>query len=211
MSPPLRLLLQRIDAPLQAVEIGEHQLGLDGLDVGDRIDLAVDVGDVAVLEAAHHMRDRVDLADIGEELVAEPLAFRGAAHEAGDIDEGEPRRNDLRRLGELRQLVEARIGHRDLADIRLDGAERIVRRLRRRGRGQRVEQRRLADIRQADNSAFESHGRSAISACLDRIGLLGASPFGLGVIETLGLHREMDLVLKRRILALRRSARHCPR
>ena len=46
------------------------------------------------------------------------------------------------------ELVEPRIGHRDLADIRLDGAERIVRRLRRRRLGQRVEQRRLADIGQ---------------------------------------------------------------
>ena len=60
-------------------------------------------------------------------------------------------------LGDRRQLVEPRIGHRDLADIRLDGAERIVRRLRRRRLGQRVEQRRLADIGQSDDAAFESH------------------------------------------------------
>ena len=55
------------------------------------------------------------------------------------------------------QLVEPRIGHRDLADIRLDGAERIIRRLRRRRLGQRIEQRRLADIGQSDDTAFESH------------------------------------------------------
>ena len=55
------------------------------------------------------------------------------------------------------ELVEPRIGHRDLADIRLDGAERIIRRLRRRRLGQRVEQRRFADIGQSDDTAFESH------------------------------------------------------
>ena len=88
-----------------------------------------------------------------------PSPLRGAAHQAGDVDEGEPRRHDLDRLGELRQRVEPRIRHRDLADIRLDGAERIVRRLRRRGLGQRVEERRLADIRQADDAAFEAHLR----------------------------------------------------
>ena len=76
------LLLQRVDAPLQAVEVGEHQLGLDRLDVGDRIDLVRHMGHVAVVEAAHHMRDRVDLADVAEELVAEPLALRGAPHQA---------------------------------------------------------------------------------------------------------------------------------
>ena len=93
----LGLLLQRVDALLQAVEIGQHQLGLDRLDVGDRIDAALDVGDVVVLEAAHHMRDGVDLADVGEELVAEALALGGAAHQPGDVDEGQPRRHDLRR------------------------------------------------------------------------------------------------------------------
>jgi len=158
-----RLLLQRVNAPLQAIEIGQHQFGLDRLDVGDRIDLALDVGDVAVLEAAHHVRDRIDLADVGEELVAEALAFRGAAHQAGDIDEGEPRRHDLRRLGERRQRIEPRVRHRHLADVRLDGAERIVRRLRGRGRGQRIEERRFADVRQPDDAALEAHGLSRIA------------------------------------------------
>ena len=31
--------------------------------------------DVRVLEAAHDLHDRVDLADVGEELVAEPFAL----------------------------------------------------------------------------------------------------------------------------------------
>ncbi len=45
-------------------------------------------------------------------------------------------------------LVEPRVGHRDPADVGLDRAERIIGRLRRRRLGQRVEQGRLADIRQ---------------------------------------------------------------
>ncbi len=70
----------------------------------------------------------------------------------------------VRRVGTIcaelaisRQRVEARIRHRHLADIRLDGAERIIRRLRRRGLRQRVEEGRLADVRQADDAAFEAH------------------------------------------------------
>ena len=59
------------------------------------------MGDVAVLEAAHDMGDGVAFADIGEELVAEPLALRGAAHEAGDVDEGQPRRDDFLRAGDF--------------------------------------------------------------------------------------------------------------
>src|SRR6266702_3571412 len=83
---------QIVDTLFQAVEIGEHQFGLDGLDIG-----------------------------------------------------------------QWRELAEPGIGHCDLADIRLDGAERVIRRLRRRGFRQRVEQRRLAYIGQPDDTAFESH------------------------------------------------------
>jgi hypothetical protein len=118
---------------LDAFQIGQHQLGLDGLGVGHRVDAALDMGDVAILETAQHMGDGVDLADIGEELVAQPLALGRALHQPGDVDEGHPRRDDLLRLRDLGQLVEPRIGHRHLADIGLDGAEREIRRLRRGG------------------------------------------------------------------------------
>ena len=61
----------------------------------------------------------------------------------------------------LRQLIEPRVGHGDVADIGLDGAEGIIRGLRRRGLRERVEEGRLADVRQADDAAFESHFRPA--------------------------------------------------
>ena len=106
----LRLLAEIGDAALEALEVGEHQLGLDGLGVGDRIDLALDMGDVAILEAAQHMDDRVDFADVGEELVAEPFALRRAAHQAGDVDEAELSLDDLGGAGDAREIVGARIG-----------------------------------------------------------------------------------------------------
>ena len=49
------------------------------------------------------------------------------------------------------ELVEPRVDDRHDADVRLDRAERIVRALRA-GRGQRVEDRRLADVRQTDDA-----------------------------------------------------------
>jgi hypothetical protein len=57
----------------------------------------------------------------------------------------------------LRELVEPGIRHRDVADVRLDRAEGIIRRLRRLRLGQRVEQGGLADIGQPDDTAFETH------------------------------------------------------
>ena len=160
--------LEHRHALLQAVEIGEHQLGLDGLGVGDRIDAALDMDDVVILEAAEHIGDGVDLADHGEELIAEAFALGGAAHEAGDVDEGEPRRDDLGGLGDLGERIEARIGHRHLADIRLDGAEGIIGGRGGRGLGQRVEEGGLADIGQSDDAAFEAHATATITCCCHR-------------------------------------------
>ena len=80
------------DLLLDGGEVGERQLGVDRLDVGDGIHLAGDMHDVVVLEAAHHVRDRIGLADVGEELVAEALALGRARDESGDVDELDRRR-----------------------------------------------------------------------------------------------------------------------
>ena len=66
------------------------------------IDPALDVGDVAVLEAAQHVDDRIDLADVGEELVAEPFALGGAADQPGDVDELDLGLDLLRRARDFR-------------------------------------------------------------------------------------------------------------
>ena len=113
------------------------------------IDAAFDMGDVVILETAQHMRHRVHFADIGQELVAQPFALGRAAHQPGNVDEGDAGGNDLGRTGDLGQRVQPRIGHRHIADIGLDGAEGIIGRLRRRRLGEGVEQGGLADIGQA--------------------------------------------------------------
>ena len=112
--------------------------------------------DVGVLEAAHHVRDRIGLADVREELVAEAFTLRRAGDEARDVDELDRGRQDLLRLDDRRKRVEPRIRHRHDADVRVDGAERIVLRRDLRAR-QRVEQRGLADVGKPDDAALDSH------------------------------------------------------
>ena len=63
-------------------------------------------------------------------------------------------RDGLLGLDDLGELVEARVGNLDHADVRLDGAERVVRGFGL-GGGQGIEQRRLADVRKTDDSEFE--------------------------------------------------------
>jgi hypothetical protein len=53
------------------------------------------VGDVVIDEAAGDEGHGVAVADVGQELVAQAFALGRAAHQAGDVDEVDPRRDDL--------------------------------------------------------------------------------------------------------------------
>ena len=57
-------------------------------------DPALDVHDVVVGEGAQHLADRVGLADVREELVAQAGALARALDDAGDVDERHRRRQD---------------------------------------------------------------------------------------------------------------------
>jgi hypothetical protein len=80
--------------------------------------------------------------------------------------------------GDLGQGVQARLGHGDVAGVRLDRAERIVCGLRRRRLGQGVEQGGLADVGQADDRDFQSHGNPGeVGPRIRREPLDGSGPF----------------------------------
>ena len=79
---------------------------MDGIDVGERIHFARDVNHVRVVERAHHVRDRVHLADVREELVAEAFALGGAGHQPGDVDEFDRGRHHALRLRDRRDRIE---------------------------------------------------------------------------------------------------------
>src|SRR3954463_11098063 len=72
------LLGHLLEPPLGGLQIGEQQLGVDGLGVANRVDAAVRVRHAGIAVAADDVADRVGFADRGEELVAEALALGGA-------------------------------------------------------------------------------------------------------------------------------------
>ncbi len=84
------------------------------------------MGDLVVLKDPSDLADRVRLPDVRQELVAQAFALGGAAHNPGDVDELDCRRQFLLRAEDLGQLAQPRIRHPDHADIRLDRRERIV-------------------------------------------------------------------------------------
>ena len=66
----LGFLGERLAPAFETLQIGEHELGLHRLGVAGGIDGPFHMGDVAVLEAAQHMGDGVDGANVAQELIA---------------------------------------------------------------------------------------------------------------------------------------------
>jgi bifunctional DNase/RNase len=130
------------------------------------------VGDVVVPEGTHHHRDRIGLADVREERIAQTLTAGRSAYQSGDVDEAHGRGHDLFGVVERRQRVEPPIRDGDLADVRLDGRERVVRGKRLRRSRERVEDGRLAHVGKPDDTARQCHGARSYAAAKD-------SPLGL--------------------------------
>ena len=147
----LEHLLRLVDAAVEDLHIRKDQLEVDRLDVAGRVDAALDMHDIVVHKAAHDMHNRIHLADVRKELVAKPLSLGRAAHQPGDIHKLNRRGRVLLRVVHLSQLVQTLVRHSHDADIRLDGAERIVCRLRPRV-CDGVEQRAFAHVGQTDDT-----------------------------------------------------------
>src|SRR6185369_1098238 len=68
--------------------------------------------------------------------------------------------DEFLRRDNVRQFLQARIGHLDNAHVGLDGAERVVLG-RDAGLGERIEQRGFPDIGQTHDSTFDGHIRTS--------------------------------------------------
>ena len=108
--------------------------------------------DIVVVKAAHYVHDGVALADVAQELVAQAGALAGALDKACNVDKFHDGRRLFVGLPNLGQLVQPRVGHRHNAGVRLNGAERIVRRLRVLCAGQRIKKGGFAYIRKAHDT-----------------------------------------------------------
>ena len=144
-------------AVLDDFEVGEDELVVDGVDVGDGVHglglghVLHDMDDVVVIEAAHDMDDGIALADVAEELVAEAGTLACALDEAGDVHEFDDRRGELFGMVLVSEPFQPGVGDGDNADVGVDGAESVVIGGNA-GVGDGVEEGGLADVRQSDNT-----------------------------------------------------------
>jgi hypothetical protein len=92
---------------------------LDRANVGDRVNLVFDVHHVLVFEAAHHVCHRVDLTNVGQELIAQAFTLGWAAHETRDVHEANTGQDLFVGAVHLGQRADARVWPRNDADVRL--------------------------------------------------------------------------------------------
>lgn len=87
--PPLpRQLLNRLQRLLRKFNILDAQLLGDDVQISSWVDVALNVDDLGVVEAADDLENGIDGADVRQEGVAESLALGRAAGEAGDVVDG---------------------------------------------------------------------------------------------------------------------------
>ena len=144
-------LLGLLHPAVHHLQVRHDELQVNGLNVPPGVRGALHVDDVLVVKAADHVDHRVGLPDVGQELVAQPLAPAGPLHQARDVHELDHRRGLLVRLVHLRQPVQPPVGHRHHAHVGVYGAEGVVGALRP-GAGNGVEQGGLAHVGQPYDS-----------------------------------------------------------
>ena len=107
-----------------------------------------------IIEATHHMGDRVNFPNMLQELVAKSFTLRGSRNETCDIDELDHVGHDPGRLDDFCQVFQSCIRDLHDADVRVYRTERVVLG-RDRDCGQRLEQGGLPDVGQT----YDSNGQ----------------------------------------------------
>ena len=107
---------------------------------------------IGVFKAADNLHDGVDLADVAQKLVAEPLPLAGSLHKPRDIDEFDHGGDEFFGVGDFGEDGEPGIGHDDDPLVGVDGAKWVVGRLRFPRPGDGVKEGGFANVREPDNA-----------------------------------------------------------
>ncbi len=143
----LQVLLDALQPLLHLAEVVDDEVEVDVLDVAQGIDWP-DVRNGVVFEGAHHVRQRVDIAQVGGEGSLVQRFFRQRGH----VGVFHARMDEFLRVVEGGQAVEAVVGNFGHAEVRL--ARIAMRALRHLLLRKHDEQRCFAYQRQADDAGF---------------------------------------------------------
>ncbi len=122
----LALLLGILETFGDRFHVRKGELGVDGLGITKWVYGTIDVEDIGIVEGAHDLSDGIGFADVGQEFIAETLAFGGTFYETGDIDELDDRWDEFLGFVDSAEERETFIRNFNHTDIGVDGTERIV-------------------------------------------------------------------------------------
>ena len=151
-------LLGAVHRTGDALQVGQDELHVQRLDVAGRVERAIRVSDVGVLETADDVHDRIHLADVGQEFIAHAHALGGPAGDAGDVHDAHLCRDDLLAFDVLIDDLQPIVGDGDKGHVGLDGGEFLLDSASAAGGDHRAEDCALAHQGQTDDSEFQGHG-----------------------------------------------------
>ena len=116
-------------ASFYGFQVLDLKFGVDDFLVADRIDAAVDVDDVRVVETTDYVENGIRLAYICKKLVSKTFTFAGTAYKACDVDDVDRGWNDAARMDDVLKDSEAFVRNVGGAQVWIDCAEWKVRSL----------------------------------------------------------------------------------
>ena len=120
------LFLHLLDAVFHRFQVFYLEFGIHHFLVTHRVYGAIYMHDIVVVEATEHVQDGVGLADVGQELVAQPLALGSALHQAGDIHNLHRGGDGALGLANLRKHLQALVRNIGGPHVGVDGTEREI-------------------------------------------------------------------------------------
>ena len=122
------LLGNLCNSSVENLNIRKDQFQIDGLNITRRINGTVDVDNIGILETTHYMYNRIDLPNIGKELVSESLSFGCTFYKTCNINKFDCGRCHLFCMIKFTELYDSLIRNRNDSYVWIDGRKRIVRR-----------------------------------------------------------------------------------
>lgn len=140
------LLLQGIEGLLDELDILDAQLLADNVQVTGRVDITLDVNNLGIIEAANHLEDGIDSANVGQERVTKTSTSRGTAGQTGNIIHSQVGGNLRLGLVVVAEPIEPVIGDNNTGLLGVNGGIGEVGRVTQGGLGNGLEECRLADV-----------------------------------------------------------------
>lgn len=133
------LLGQILKGLLNELDILDAQLLADDSQIPNRVNITLNVDNLGIIEAAHHLEDGVDGTDVRQERVTETGTGGRTAGQTGDIVDSQVGRHLRLGLVVLAEPVEPLIGDNDAGLFGVDGGVRKVGRVTQGGLGDGLE------------------------------------------------------------------------